>query len=62
MDRWKEYYLSLGIGRCHPCEYAKSVMANGQWMFLGCFHEPYHGKWVKEIKDCPKQEVNNNDD
>ncbi len=43
------------LGRCNPCEYAKVVIATGQWSFLGCYCNPYRGKWVAEIKDCPKE-------
>lgn len=57
MDEIDEFFASLPKGRCNPCEYAKCVVANDQWMFLGCCHEPYHGKWVKEIEHCPKMEV-----
>lgn len=41
-------------GRCNPCEYAERVTAQDGFTFLGCTHNPYHGKWVAEIKDCPK--------
>ena len=50
------YLKSLPHGRCNPCKYAKVVIAApSQFMFLGCYHEPYCGKWVKEIKECPKE-------
>ena len=39
---------------CLKCEYSHSVYANYGMKFLGCRHKPYHGKWVIEIKDCPK--------
>ena len=42
--------------RCEGCKYCKRIYANGGWSFYACYHEPYHGKWVAEIKDCPKQE------
>lgn len=48
----------LDHGRCNPCKYAKPVVATGQWTFLGCFCPPYRGKWVAEIKECPKEEKN----
>ena len=41
-------------GRCKNCEYAKTINATGNWEFVGCTHAPYKGKWVVEIKDCPK--------
>ena len=40
---------------CDICKECKVVYANGQWSFLGCYHPPYRGKWVCEIKDCPKE-------
>ena len=49
--------------RCKGCPYARTIYTgpavgyeNGQqWTFIGCTHAPYHGKWVKEIKECPKK-------
>ena len=41
-------------GRCNPCRHAREVETTGQWSFLGCYHPPYHGKWVAEIKECPR--------
>ena len=43
----------LDEGRCKHCEYCQIVTAVGWWQFAGCFHPPYRGKWVAEIKDCP---------
>lgn len=43
--------------RCEGCEYAKEINATGDWKFIGCTHEPYKGKWVAEIKDCPKEKL-----
>ena len=40
--------------RCDGCKYCKTVHANGGFSFYGCHHKPYRGKWVAEIKDCPK--------
>ena len=54
MTKIDTFYKALPKGRCNPCEYAKCVVANEQYMFLGCYHEPYHGKAVCEIKYCPK--------
>ena len=48
-----EYYDIIPNGRCKPCEYGRVVVATGQFMFLGCYCEPYRGKWVAEIKNCP---------
>lgn len=41
-------------GRCGNCEYARIINASVGWSFVGCKHKPYDGKWVVEIKDCPK--------
>ena len=41
-------------GRCDGCGDCRTVHATGNWLFYGCFHSPYRGKWVAEIKDCPK--------
>lgn len=50
--------VNYPIGRCNPCEFAKVVVGTGQWHFLGCYCPPYKGKWVAEIKDCPKENDN----
>ena len=39
---------------CDSCKDCRVVYANGQWSFLGCYYPPYRGKWVQEIKKCPK--------
>ena len=44
-----------GKQRCEKCEYKHIVHADGGFMFNGCYHRPYIGKWVAEIKDCPKE-------
>lgn len=41
--------------RCKGCKYNRRIYANGGWSFIACYHPPYHGKWVAEIKDCPKE-------
>ena len=43
--------------RCEGCEYCRTVIASGQWQFYGCYCPPYKGKWVAEIKECPKEET-----
>ena len=43
--------------RCNGCRWSKIVYAGDQWNFVGCYHEPYKGKWVAEIKDCPNGKV-----
>lgn len=40
--------------RCRGCKYRHIVHANGGYNFYGCYHRPYTGKRVVEIKDCPK--------
>lgn len=44
----------LKKGRCDGCEFCKQIYANGGWGFFACYHQPYQGKWVVTIKDCPK--------
>lgn len=39
--------------RCKGCEYRKIVYAQNNYCFYGCYHRPYKGKHVTEIKDCP---------
>lgn len=52
-DDFYDFYENLPKGRCHPCKYAKVINAGNNWVFLSCWYEPYRGKWVAEIKDCP---------
>lgn len=40
--------------RCEGCEYRRTVYAQNGFTFYGCYHHPYSGKRVEEIKDCPK--------
>lgn len=51
----KAFYDSIPKGRCKPCPNADVVRGMDGFMFLGCRHEPYHGTWVAEIKECPKE-------
>lgn len=43
--------------RCEGCEYRRKVYAQNNYSFYGCYHHPYIGKRVAEIKECPKAEV-----
>lgn len=43
------------LDQCEKCEYHKHIYAQYGFRFIGCYHEPYHGKWVAEIKECPKE-------
>ena len=54
MDIIGDFYRNLPEWRCSKCGFAKAVTANGGTIFLRCYHAPYKGKWVAEIKDCPK--------
>ena len=36
------------------CQYCHEVTAQDGWSFAGCDYPPYQGKWVAEIKKCPK--------
>ena len=42
--------------RCEGCAYRKRVYAQGNYSFYGCYHRPYTGKRLAEIKDCPKED------
>lgn len=55
MTEINKFYERLKDGRCKGCDKSRCVPATGGYLFLGCFHEPYKGKSVTEIKDCPKQ-------
>ncbi len=41
--------------RCQGCEHRKRVYAQSDFSFWGCYHRPYTGKWVTEIKNCPQK-------
>lgn len=49
-----DFCSSIQNGRCNHCKYGKVVTAYDGYMFFGCYHRPYTGKRVAEIKDCPK--------
>lgn len=51
----KKFYDSIRPGRCLVCPYVEVIRAQENFMFLGCRHEPYRGKWVAEIDECPKE-------
>lgn len=42
--------------RCDGCNKAYKRIATDGFEFIGCFQKPYRGKWVGEIKTCPKAE------
>ena len=56
MNEINKFRESIPEGRCTKCEYARTVFATGNYKFLGCYHMPYTGKRVAEIKKCPKEE------
>ena len=62
MNEIDEFYKGLLKGRCNPCKYSKCVNASVNYKFLGCYHEPYKGKYVGEIKSCPKEKQNDRKD
>lgn len=39
---------------CKKCKYIRKIYANDGFSFLGCNYAPYRGKWITEIKACPK--------
>lgn len=43
--------------KCESCKYSRDIYAQDGFLFIGCTHEPYKGKWVKEIKNCPMEEI-----
>ena len=51
-----EYNKQL-YGRCNGCQDSHIVYTNGGWSFYGCYCVPYHGKWVAEIQNCPKDKT-----
>ena len=53
MDKAKRFFEKAPPGRCNPCKYRKVTGGSGGWAFFGCYHKPYNGKWVAEIKECP---------
>ena len=55
MNKLEEFYRSLPNGRCKPCKYNKVVVATNNYMFLGCYCNPYKGKAVFEIEKCPNR-------
>lgn len=44
---------------CMNCSSNRLVRCYGGFEFRGCYHDPYKGKWIAEIKGCPKIVVNN---
>lgn len=42
-------------GRCTGCNDCK-IISGGGWSFYACHHNPHKGKWVAEIKQCPKEQ------
>ena len=42
--------------RCKNCKYCRDVYTSPpQVKIRGCYCEPYKGKWVSEIEECPMQ-------
>ena len=37
----------------------KIILLNGNihTKIVGCLHEPYNGKWVVEIQECPHKSI-----
>lgn len=40
---------------CKDCK-KSGIITVGNFKFRGCHCEPYKGKWIIEIKECPKKE------
>lgn len=43
------------IDRCKICTHCRLVKAYPDFSFYGCFCAPNRGKWIIELKKCPKQ-------
>lgn len=39
---------------CEQCTFGQ-VTYKGNNFYMGCFHKPNKGKWVDQIKECPKE-------
>lgn len=44
----------MNYNQCEFCDFAMCIDKWGERKILGCKHEPYKGKWIAEIKECPK--------
>jgi hypothetical protein len=42
------------IKMCDNCPHKREVRAVPNFTFWGCYCNPYKGKWIIEIKECPK--------
>lgn len=42
--------------KCSKCRFRKIFDCGDGFKILGCMHEPYHGKWVAEIDECPRKD------
>lgn len=40
-------------GKC-KCVHACIIVCNDGFEFIGCRHEPYKGRWITELRKCPK--------
>ena len=45
----------MNYNQCQYCDFAMFIDQWGKRKILGCKHEPYKGKWIAEIKECPKK-------
>jgi hypothetical protein len=45
--------------RCKKCEHKRIIQKPNGLSYTGCAHAPYQGKWVLEIRDCPKRSEQN---
>lgn len=41
--------------KCCKCEYCHIIRQDQFGIYLGCYKEPYKGKWVAEIDKCTKE-------
>ena len=41
---------------CRKCKYGYRFSTGDYRWFIGCIYPPFHGRWVAEIKECPKEQ------
>lgn len=45
----------MNYNKCKFCIFSIVIVKWGERKILGCTHEPYQGKRIAEIKECPKK-------
>lgn len=44
----------MEVEKCKTCEKCQVIRKDRFGIYLGCYENPYKGKWVAEIEECPK--------